>query len=373
MRSILSVILAVLFVGMVFGSDKIKKEFDVSKGEKLDIDLNTGGDIKIVGWDKDVVSITVIVDEYEIEDYDIDIEEFSKGVSVNIDFRGRKHRSGDLVVEVSVPSKFDLLLNTMGGDMNINSVEGDIEGETMGGDLVLSGLKGEIDLQTMGGDIELSDSELDGEIKTMGGDVIFNDVVGDVKGSSMGGDVVYKNVKKRDGRSTGKEVNISTMGGEINVDQALFGANVSTMGGDIHIRSASKYVKAKTMGGDVVIDKIDGGVKASTMGGDVEVNMVGNPDEGEREVDLSSMGGDIRLTVPEGLSMDFDIQIAVTHRKGDHKIHSDFPITIEEPEDWDYSWGSKRMYIYGKGEVNGGKHKIRIDTVNGDVYILKGK
>jgi len=126
------------------------------------------------------------------------------------------------------------------------------------------------------------------------------------------------------------------------------------------------------MGGEINIEEIDGGVKATTMGGDITVNMIGNPDQYDRDVVLSSMGGDIILTVPEGLSMDFDCKITVTRRSRDsYKIISDFAIKIEKSED--YSDGSARYYIYGTGKVKNGKNKIRIDTVNGDIVIKKGR
>jgi DUF4097 and DUF4098 domain-containing protein YvlB len=187
----------------------------------------------------------------------------------------------------------------------------------------------------------------------------------------MGGEVSYRNVKRQDERNDAREVKISTMGGEIEVDDAPGGADVSTMGGEIRIRSAKKYVKAKTMGGEIKIDKIDGGVKATTMGGDIEVDMVGDPDQYDRDVVLSSMGGDIYLTVPAGLSMEFDIKLTLTRRtSNDYKIISDFPIEVEKTGDWEDS-GSRR-FIYGTGNVAGGKNKIRIDTVNGDIIIKKG-
>jgi hypothetical protein len=127
------------------------------------------------------------------------------------------------------------------------------------------------------------------------------------------------------------------------------------------------------MGGDIDIDEIDGGAEASTMGGDVTVKMIGDPDKGDRDIDLSSMGGDIKLTLPAGLSIDFDITLTYTKRaRKDYKIISDFSIELEESEDWDYSAGSARKYIYGTGKISGGKNKIRIDTINGNIVIGKG-
>ena len=161
----------------------------------------------------------------------------------------------------------------------------------------------------------------------------------------MGGDIDV-------GRA--EEVSMTTMGGDIDIGEAPAGAKVSTMGGDITIHSAGKRVEAKTMGGDIAIDAIDGRVKASTMGGDVSVTMIGDPDKGERDVEISSMGGDIALTVPAGLSMKFDIEIKYVkkHLRRKAEDTSDFPMNIEETPEWDHNWlGQAHKHIYGTGSV----------------------
>lgn len=193
----------------------------------------------------------------------------------------------------------------------------------------------------------------------------------------MGGDVTYRNVRsdaRRPSAEATEEVKISTMGGEIQVEDASSGANVSTMGGDIRIRSAKKYVKAKTMGGDITIDSIDGSVEASTMGGDLRVTMVGDPNSGDRHVGMESKGGEIVLSLPDGLSMRFDIKLAYTRNsRQDFRILSDFPIGIRETDSWDYIQGSPRKYIYGTGSVGTGKHLVKIETINGNITIRKNK
>ena len=357
------IIFVIVFLPLaLFAQEKIKKEIKTQPGKTLDLELSTGGDIEVTGWDKDVVSVVAHIPG-DKEDYYIDVAERSSGIKVEISYEGRGRHNGGVSVDVKVPNKYNLELETMGGEITLKDIEGSFSGETMGGEIQLYHLKGEVDLTTMGGEIKVEDCDLDGQVKTMGGEVSLRDVIGDLDASTMGGEVSYRNVKRRDQREDAREVKISTMGGEIEVDDAPGGANVSTMGGEIRIRSAKKYVKAKTMGGEIKIDKIDGGVQATTMGGDVEVNMVGDPDQYDRDVVLSSMGGDIILTVPAGLSMDFDIKLTLTHRaSNDFKIISDFPIDIEKSEDRDSDTGN-RKYIYGTGKVAGGKNKIRIDTI----------
>jgi DUF4097 and DUF4098 domain-containing protein YvlB len=262
----------------------------------------------------------------------------------------------------------------MGGDIRVDNVEGDIRGKTMGGALDLSNLKGDLSLTTMGGDVTLVKSEVEGSVKTMGGKVLLEDVVGGVNGESMGGDVVYRRVSNKKGESTGNEVKIKTMGGDINVDEAPDGADVHTMGGKIRVASAAKYVKALTMGGDIEIEEIDGLVNATTMGGDIEVTMIGDPKRGDRSVLLKSYGGDITLTVPAGLSMNLDVELAYTRgHEDEYEIMTDFPMTLKESAEWIRGKGDARKIISGTGVVSGGKHKIRIETINGNVRLIKAK
>jgi DUF4097 and DUF4098 domain-containing protein YvlB len=367
----------VVFSATSTGSD-IKKEFRVKPGQKLEVDLQSGGDIIISGWNEEKVSVQANLEGRNAKGVRVDVTELPSGVSVTSDIE-RRHRNWNTDIEfhIKVPLKFDLDLHTAGGKISIDNVEGDIQGVTMGGALDLAKLKGTIDLKTMGGEVKLRSSEADGEVKTNGGNVLLRDVIGNVSGHSMGGSVTYDNVTDRLGKSTGKEVTITTMGGEINVDHAPYGANLSTMGGDISIHSAHQYVKAKTMGGNIDIDTIDGSVNAVTMGGDVSVNMTGDPNEGNRDVHIESKGGDITLVVPDALSMEVDITLAYT-RDNDRwengrrpKIISDFDLQKDETTEWERKHGSARKYIYGKGSIGGGKNKIHIETINGDVRLKK--
>jgi DUF4097 and DUF4098 domain-containing protein YvlB len=109
------------------------------------------------------------------------------------------------------------------------------------------------------------------------------------------------------------------------------------------------------------------------MGGDIEVTMTGDPEKGKRDVTLTSMGGDIELTVPDGLSMTIDIELAFTKNCDEEvDIFTDFNIKKERTKEWEHSNGTPRKYILGSGVIGDGKHKIKIETINGNVYLKKG-
>jgi DUF4097 and DUF4098 domain-containing protein YvlB len=163
------------------------------------------------------------------------------------------------------------------------------------------------------------------------------------------------------------------MGGPIELAAAPHGAKLETMGGRIVVDSAAEFVEAETMGGDVILREVDGRVVATTMGGDVEVRIVGDPQKDDRDIDISSMGGEIRLTVPRNFSMDVEIELAYTKRRaGRYSIQSDLDLAITEDPGWDYDHGDARKVIRGSGSFAGGKNKVTISTINGNVILNQG-
>src|SRR5689334_4382818 len=292
--------LFLLCASLSLASD-IKKEINVSSGKRLDMHLETGGSISISGWEKEAVSVEADLKGRGGKDCKVEIEESKSGVNVESYFeRRRSSQSTSIHFEVKVPRRFDLELETNGGGIHIDGVEGTLNGSTMGGELELTNLKGTIQLHTMGGRISLTKSDVDGEVNTNGGKVLLEDVRGNVKGRSMGGAVVYRNVTDRKGDR-------GEAGDSHDAGRTLV---MSSMGGEIVVRSAGEFVKAHTMGGNIHIGAVDGWVKAETMGGDVDVTMTGDPSKGRRDVTIASKGGDVTLTVPPELSMEVEITIA---------------------------------------------------------------
>ncbi len=352
---------------------KINKEFTVKKGQMLNLELKIGADIIVEGWDKDLVTADISIKGNDADDVHVEFDQTSEGVSIHAYYDGkRKNWNSDCKFTLHVPSKFNLDFETMGGDVELRNIDGVLDGTTMGGDLDFNNLKGELNVTTMGGDIKLLNSEVDGKVKTMGGDVKVENVVGEVNASSMGGDIIQKNVKRKSGASVGEEANISTMGGDIKLDEAPNGAKVKTMGGDIEVESAAKYLLAETMGGDIEVKKLDGWAEVKTMGGDIEIKMVGDPAEGKRDIKMTSMGGDLKLYVPEGLSMDIEIEIKYDEKhEDDVKIISDFNLDENVKDAKSDNWNGKTKVLTGKGKVGTGKNKIELNTIGGKVYLKK--
>jgi DUF4097 and DUF4098 domain-containing protein YvlB len=346
-----------------------ERTFQVGPGGSLNVDIATGGSIEIKGSTAGQVNV-----KWEIVGRDtegIRVEAYSTGERVRVSSAYVDgSRSSSVNLWISVPNRFDLDLQTGGGNISITNVEGKITGGTMGGNLTLGKLKGDLRVSTKGGNISLADSDVDGKASTMGGNIIIKNVAGNVNASTMGGNVVLDNVVQRGGRSINKTVDVSTMGGNIEVANAPHGAKVETKGGNIIIKKASEFIDAETMGGNITVYEHDGRVNAHTMGGNVSATII--PGGADQSIDISSMGGRIELTLPSAFSGEFDLELAYTRRNAKaFQIVSDFPIHQEETPEWNSSRGDARKYIRGTGAVGGGANKVRIRTVNGDIVIKK--
>lgn len=375
-KSIKVSLLVLILVSVAFANippdEVIKKEFNVEPGQELVLDLETGTEIEVIGWDKNIVSIELTVGGRDSDLFESEFEQKGNRIIVNTEYaRRRNNVKCDSKIKVMVPHKFNVDFSTMGGSVLVENLEGLLEGKTMGGSLEFTKLTGEIDCETMGGSIDVTNSDADGRAKTMGGSINLEDITGDINASTMGGSIRQKNVKGRKSSKDSRGLDISTMGGSIDLDVVPNGAKVKTKGGSISVKSIESFLDAQTMGGDITVDAIDGWIDASTMGGDIEVTMVGDPSKGERNVYLKSEGGDIDLVVPKGLSMNIDIEIRWSKRQREPKISGNLGLEGSVSNDWKSHHGDHYKLISCEKEINGGKNKIRISTVNGDVRITE--
>ncbi|MFZ2492111.1 MAG: DUF4097 family beta strand repeat-containing protein [Thermoanaerobaculia bacterium] len=362
MKTLLTTVLvATLAVPALAGT--LQKEINASPGETLTVDLRPGGSIEVRAWDKNSVSVEATVSG---ETGNIKVDRSDGGVAVS-------HRTGsgrNSQFKIQVPRRFDLDLETNGGSITIENVDGTMKGASRGGALRLSGLRGTLKLSTHGGDITLRDSKVDGSVSTMGGNVLLENVDGTVKASSMGGNVSSRNTSTGAGGQSAVE--LSTMGGNVIVEHAPNGATVSTMGGNVVVKNAGRAVRAKTMGGNVALTAIDGSLVASTMGGNVTASIVATS-PGSHDVTIESKGGDVEVVLPAGFAMNVEVEIAVTKPSARrYGIESDFPLDVTTTPAAQADDSNARRLIRGHGQSGAGTHKVRIKTMNGDVKLKRG-
>jgi hypothetical protein len=360
-----------LLAATITAAGERTQSFPAKKGGALEVRTD-GGSITVRGWDKEEVFVRVrSLNEDQLKAVSMS----EGGGKVSVEFRWNKRSVEDMQFEISVPSSFDTDLKTAGGAVTIEApLTGNIKGNTAGGDIKLGSLGGVIRMETAGGEISAGEIAGDFTAKTAGGDVEVKGVTGEAEISTAGGNIstgtIGKTIKASSAGGNiaigkvGGEVNASTAGGNVKLESGQGHVMLNTAGGNIALNSAKGRISVNTAAGNVDVHDVAGSVNARTAAGDLKVTL--DPAVNESS-SLQTAAGNIVLTLPE------NARATVVARargpftrwgeKGDSQIHSDFPITKSE----------------GRGEgqaeisVNGGGHRISLETMIGTITVRKGK
>jgi hypothetical protein len=365
-------LLACVVLSGVSNAGERTQSYTAQKGGKLQLRVDAG-DVVIKGWDKDEVFVRATsLDEDELKHLTFS----NDGGKIVVELDLRRGKNEDIHFDVRVPSVFNIDLRTGGGDISLEApLSGELRGSTGGGSILLGNLGGTIRMETAGGDITAREISGDLTVHTAGGDITIKSIGGVGEVSTAGGEVIVEFAAKSLRVNTAggdikigkvnQESSFSTAGGNIEIGSSQGNISMGTAGGSISMSSGRGRIQANTSAGDVRLEKIEGSVNARTAAGDLNVSL--DPAIGESS-SLSTAAGNIVLRIAESVKatitarsrgpvFDFDDE-------GADFIRSDFP--VNRPE---------KRRKGGEGEVilNGGGHKIRLETNMGVIEIRKVK
>src|SRR5690349_7499237 len=108
MKTILS--LCILFLlGASTTFAQWKQEHALAMGKEVDIDLQTGGRLTIVGWDKEQLLVEADLGGRDGRESDIRITETGRGLALESDYRSsRRSHSGNNRFSIHVPRRCSL-------------------------------------------------------------------------------------------------------------------------------------------------------------------------------------------------------------------------------------------------------------------------
>lgn len=400
--------------------EQVDKIIETGEGGKLAL-LSDRGEIEVRTWDKGSVHIEVekFADVYTqeeaekiFEDFQVEIVQEGENVKVEVGSKGgRRLRSLWATIEVTVPRRFSVDLETEGGGIEVDDLEGNVQARTRGGGISVGEIKnGSVDISTMGGGLSIKGIENgNGRAKTMGGGIEVGDVTGDLEVETSGGGINLGEIggeliaKTLGGgieiEKGGTDLVAVTSGGGIRVGEADGNVEVKTSGGGIGIGPVKGEIKAETAGGGINIKGAQGAVEAETLGGGISVDGSGGPvvvntsgggidiadahgyieaktagggieaelaiadPEVDTHCTLETAGGNVTIYLPAELKATIDAELNIERRsRREYEIRSDFPIDIE---------GGRSRRIIGEGKINGGGDLIKLRTTNGDIEIKK--
>jgi DUF4097 and DUF4098 domain-containing protein YvlB len=241
-----------------FAKGQFQQSYKIGVGGSIKIQ-NVSGDIKVMGYDGSTVTVTgtkkgrnpervEIVDRSSEGRVDVGVEypDCHNGCNASVDFEVRVPRS--------INFNFDKL-STASGDIEVESVQGNLKASTASGDVTIKNASGSIKANSASGEVRVTD------------------VAGEVNASTASGDV---------------EVTITRLEGTGNM-------SFSSASGDVNVRMPSNLdadVSLSTVSGNVKTDFPIEVEKDRWGAGSRAKGKLGN---GTRMVRLSSASGDVSL------------------------------------------------------------------------------
>jgi hypothetical protein len=298
MKTCTQLLLAVFLVcAAVTGASGEEKKFDakytVKPGGTLTLKTDVGS-VRITGGSGNDVMVHADIKgkSSALGRYTVRAEHLATGVDVvgELEKEGWKLFGGDDIdvrFTVTVPSNYNIRVETAGGNLEVLSITGEVVGETSGGNIVLRDAEGRVDLETSGGNITVERVKGPMTVETSGGDIKISEVTGDLHAETSGGNIT---VSAADGK-----VYAETSGGDVSV--MLIGANrgvhAETSGGDVEIILGKKVaadIDASTSGGEVVCD-----LPVTVTGRIRESSIKGTVNGGGNVIYAHTSGGDVRI------------------------------------------------------------------------------
>ena len=298
--------LTLCLAGTAAGSikDTITKSFSVEPGGTLNIDTHRGS-IEVVAETGNTVEVEIIREvktssekeaQKVLDKFPIEFDQQGNNIYITAksEERGLSKVWNDLFKKlrvkyiISVPTRYNVDLDTSGGSISVvglegravtktsggslhfENIDGDIDGKTSGGSIKIGEVKGNTNARTSGGSITIERAEGDLDVHTSGGGITVHEVMGTIKADTSGGSIkAYISEQPR------ADCSLTTSGGSITVYMA---------------EDTSVDVKAKTSGGSVSTDfpvTLRGEIKRDRL--EAKIN------DGGPLLNLRTSGGSIRI------------------------------------------------------------------------------
>lgn len=302
--------LAALAFSAAANAADVKRSFSALPGDLVVVDVERAA-ISIRSWERSEI-------EFSAEQADDFAFEFtSEGGVVTIQGRHEDEDSWfgwfssgpKAEISLSVPYRQDLNINTTGGDIQLDQLQGKFTAQCSGGNIEVGEVEGPIDAKTSGGVITVEQASDSVSARTSGGSIHLKAVAGEV--------------------------------------------TAKTSGGSIRIGEAGGATVAKTSGGSIEIEGAKSAVQARTSGGWISVGFAGQP---ESSSELRTSGGGVTAY------LDDDLEVNLTASTSGGQVSSEFPQAIPEN-----SAGSGRL----SHAFNGGGPEIVLKTSGGFVRIRR--
>ena len=251
----------------------------------------------------------------------------------------RPGRIGNGPARRSASERLAAKLETEGGHIQVQDVNGDLRAFTAGGHINAGNIAGDASLRSGGGHIRAGQIAGRADLQTDGGNIAVG--------------------------TAGNLVSVRTGGGQIDFGEVRGSVRAQTGGGGIRIMYVSGPMEVESSAGSICLTRVAGTVRAATAGGTITAWISPDASSSSGTVQLpglsqlTSGNGDIVVFLPRNLAADID---AVVESGGERRIEADPALALRIQN-------RGNGPVHAMGALNGGGPPLKLRTTAGKIRL----
>jgi DUF4097 and DUF4098 domain-containing protein YvlB len=240
---------------------------------------NPAGSIRVIGWDRSEVMVT---GDLGAGASGLDFTGSGSRIRVGVDTERNPHGVVSSL-EVHVPAKSRLQIESFNGSITVSDVSGTVSAETVNGSITVSGQAREISAESVNGAVQVSGASTHTKAESVNGSVVVRGASGDLDASTVNGRLEVSG-------GAFERAHLETVSGSLSFEGAL---------------ASGASLEAETVSGSVTIAlpvDVAADFSISTFSGGVE-NALGPAAKrvsqytSEKELEFSTGGGGASVSV----------------------------------------------------------------------------
>jgi hypothetical protein len=287
--------------------------------------------------------------------------------------------AGARIWRITTPKNISLDFVTMGGNITVANVDGNVVLRTGGGSVIVGNIRGNAVIITQGGPIKSGNIGGNAELRTpgtievgdIGGNAEFHTTAGRITAGNIAGLMTTAEAGRTIIISKAGEVKAITNDGDISIGEAAR-INAKSGGGHITTRRVRGPFQGHTEQGDIRLDSAGSWVEASTGQGNILVRMVPENIEGDLHMDLQAGTGDVTVYLPQRLRASIDATVQRPAFQS-QQIISEFPVIPARPQQGLIPNNKYYAPTHSESALNGGGNHIVLHTALGKITIRKNQ
>jgi DUF4097 and DUF4098 domain-containing protein YvlB len=343
--------------GRTFNYDS-EKVGDLNGATSLRINSNRGA-VNVIAWDEPRIKVVshkkvITTSEEEAKKLDANTQptinvsgesatvDTNTSVETHVVIFGSDIRYVRTDVEVYVPKKVTVQVDTRHGDVTVRDRAADVRVTDQHGDVTLEQIAGNATVDLSHGDLRASD--VSGDISVSGrlNDTTLADIGGAARfsGDFFGEMNLSKVAKGVTFRSSRTDMSMARLDGDL-----------SLQSGDLKVKSVVGPFRVSTKSKDIHLEDINGDIQVQNTNGVVEIAATKPV-----KISVENRNNDVIVTLPAKAAFQYNLRA----RQGE--ISSDFP---------DFQVNNERHENSATGTVGNGGPKIDVTNQHGNVEIRK--